>query len=113
MAKVRERKELIPERKDPGDEEPEWCSPGSIEQKLDMCETGSLRGDDILYAHGRKPTDSTGDPVELTEIIDENWEMDLAEEDREGAEMSGDEHSSGNQGDQSETEDKEGHPSGS
>jgi hypothetical protein len=113
MAKGRNRKELIPERKNPGDREAEGCSPGSIEQQLDMCETGSLRGDDILYSHGRTSPANKGDPVELNEIIDENWEMDLAEEDREGAELSGDEHSSGNQGSESEDLGKKRNPSGS
>lgn len=102
------RKERIAERKHPGDPEPEWCSPGSIEQELDMCETGSLRGDDILYRHGIEPPQYTGDPRELDRVIgkgeDENWEVDLSEEDREGDEMSGDEHSSGLEGGESELE---------
>jgi hypothetical protein len=83
-------KERLPERKDPGDPEAEWCSPGSIEQQLDMCEQGSLRGDDILHRHGHEPRRSTGDPTALDQL-DENWRMDLSEEDREGDEMSGDE----------------------
>jgi len=102
------RKERISERKHPGDPEPEWCSPGSIEQELDMCETGSLRGDDILYRHGVEPLQYTGDPQELDLIIgqgeDANWEVDLSEEDREGDEMSGDEHSSGLEGGEPELE---------
>ena len=100
----RKRKELMPERKHPGDPEPDWCSPGSIEQELDMCETGSLRGDEILHSHGREPRTYTGDPPELDQIINENWEMDLSEEDREGSEMSGDEHSSGLGGSELELE---------
>ena len=91
----RRLKESIPERKSPGDPEPEWCSPGSIEQELDMCETGSLRGDEILHSHGKLPPRYTGDPVELDQLIDQNWGMDMSEEDREGDEMSGDDHSSG------------------
>ena len=94
----RKRKELNPELKNPGDREPDWCSPGSIEQELDMCEQGSLRGDEILHSHGKDPLTYTGNPPELDLIINENWETDLAEEDREGDEMSGDEHSSGLEG---------------
>lgn len=104
MVTRRKRNERIAERKNPGDPEPDWCSPGSIEQELDMCETGSLRGDDILHSHGRDPAPYTGDPQDLSELIDENWEMDLAEEDREGDEMSGDEHSSGLEGGEPELE---------
>lgn len=100
----KKRKELIAERKHPGDPEPAWCSPGSIEQKLDMCEEGSLRGDDILHSHGQEPAKYTGDPAELDTLLNENWEMDLAEEDREGDEMSGDEHSSGMDGGETEIE---------
>jgi len=89
MALRRKRQELIPERKHPGDPEPDWCSPGSIEQQLDMCDKGSLRGDEVQHSHG---------------TMSENWEMDLAEDDREGSEMSGDEHSSGLEGGEPELE---------
>lgn len=93
-------KERISERKDPGEEEPEYCSPGSIEQELDMCEEGSLRGDEILYSHG-VDEEATPEVPRLDQIIN-RYEVDLAEENREGDEMSGDEHSSGLQGGESE-----------
>lgn len=83
------RKERLPELKHPGDPEAEWCSPGSIEQGLDMCETGSLRGDDILHSHGRESPGTTGDPLELDSLINEyweNWEMNLAEDNQEDSE---------------------------
>ena len=49
-----------------------------------MCEKGSLRGDDILHNHGNSPRDTTGDPLELGEVIDKTWEMDeLKSEDKE------------------------------
>ena len=62
------------------------CAPGSIEHQLDMCETGSLRGDETIRRHKDHP----------------NLAMDMAEVDREGDEMSGDDHSSGLQGEASE-----------
>jgi hypothetical protein len=108
MSLKRKRKERIPELKNPGDSESEWCSPGSIEQQLDMCESGSLRGDDILHSHGLPDSDYNGDPIELDEFqtggMENNWQMDLSEEDREGDEMSGDEHSSGIEGGEPEIE---------
>ncbi|MBI3544362.1 MAG: hypothetical protein HY075_13910 [Deltaproteobacteria bacterium] len=100
MSSKKKPKEALPERRNPGDDEAERCSPGSIEQQLDMCEEGSLRGDDILHEHGRRAVSSDGDPAEIgEENLEENWHVDLSEEDREGDEMSGDEHSSGLQGD--------------
>jgi hypothetical protein len=71
-------------------EEPLPCEPGSIEQQLDMCETGPLRGDEIEHHHGLREEND----------IEHNFEVDMAEPDREGAELSGDEHSSGYQGDE-------------
>jgi hypothetical protein len=59
------------------------CPSGSLEQKLDMCEGGSMRGDELL----RERTDHP------------NFNVDMSEDSREGDEMSGDEHSSGHQGD--------------
>jgi hypothetical protein len=59
-----------------------FCPPGSIEQQLDMCEEGSLRGEEVLREHRDHPS----------------FAVDLSEEDREGDEMSGDEHSGGLQG---------------
>lgn len=71
----------------------------SEEQKLDMCEVEGLRGDEITHQHGVEETrNQSGDPKELTEIMDKNWSMDMSEENREGDEMSGDEHSQGLQG---------------
>lgn len=40
----------------------------------------------------------TGYPRPLDKVIEENFQVDLSEEDREGDEMSGDEHSGGLQG---------------
>ncbi len=95
-------KEWRKERREPGEGEPEYCSPGSIEQELDMCDSGTLRGDEILYHHGkaRNEIEPNEDPVPLDQILEENFHLDLAEEDREGDEMSGDEHSGGLQGDE-------------
>lgn len=84
-------KTAIPERLNPGDPEPEWCSPGSIEQQLDMCEEGDLRGEEISHLHGieaPKHQDST-------ELIkkDENTArfQILTEPDRENAPEESDE----------------------
>ena len=68
-----------------------------------MCEEGTLRGDDILHEHGQKEPAYTGDTPEL-DNHDKNWHVDLSEEDREGDEMSGDDHSSGLEGDEAELE---------
>jgi hypothetical protein len=95
-------KELVPERKNPGDREPTFGSPGSIEQQLDMCEEGTLRGDEILHHHGLEPVENKEGPIEIDRLMENNYHMDLAEDDREGAEMSGDEHSIGLQGGDSE-----------
>ena len=65
-----------------GSTESKIYAPGSIEQQLDMCEEGPLRGDEVLREHRDHP----------------NYSMDLSEENREGDEMSGDEHSGGLQG---------------
>ncbi|MGK5081802.1 hypothetical protein WDW37_00730 [Bdellovibrionota bacterium FG-1] len=104
MAARRKPKERLPERMNPGDPEPESCSPGSIEQELDMCEEGSLRGDDILHSHGKLPPEYSETPRDLSQMIDESWRMDLSEENREGDEMTGDEHSSGMAGGETEIE---------
>lgn len=90
---------------------------GSIEQQLDMCEEGPLRGDEILHQHGiPDPTDSR--PPLDDNLLQENYQIDMSEEWREGDEESGDEHSAGHQGsDQQElqydTEDPEDSDSGS
>lgn len=98
MSLKRKPKERLPERKHPGDPEPDWCSPGSIEQQLDMCENGTLRGDEILHSHGGSPPQYSGDPAELTDVLDKSWRADLSEDDREGDELSGDENSTGTGG---------------
>lgn len=56
---------------------------GSIEQQLDMNESGPLRGDDISHQAHRYGRGSN---------------VDMSEYGREGDEMSGDDHSSGMQG---------------
>jgi hypothetical protein len=102
----RKKKESISERKNPGDSEPENCSPGSIEQQLDMCEEGSLRGDEISRrtVNRASPDDPPSeDPLDLDQEINV-FEVTMAERDREGDDLSGDEHSFGLQGDESELE---------
>lgn len=101
------RKEWLDERNHPGDPSPERGAPGSIEQQLDMVEEGSLRGDQILHSHGVTPPGDMrsrlGEPLGADELMAEQaFNLDLSEEMREGAELSGDEHSSGLQGDESE-----------
>ena len=71
-------------RKPQNDEQ--QCQAGSVEQQLDMCETGTLRGDESIRSNREHP----------------NFNIDMSEEDREGDEMSGDDHSSGLQGGESE-----------
>lgn len=70
---------------------------GSIEQRLDMCEEGPFRGDELLHNHGRE----SGNPDRAIEEADQmmtNYQMDMSETHREGDDESGDEHSSGLQG---------------
>lgn len=74
---MRKRKPLIDEAR---------CPAGSLEQQMDMCEGGSLRGEEVLREAHDHPL----------------FSEDMAEEDREGDEMSGDEHSGGLQGGDSE-----------
>jgi len=62
---------------------------GSIEQHLDMNESGDLRGDDLLRRHEGQD-------------LDAGFHVDLSTSSREGDDLSGDEHSSGLQGDESE-----------
>ncbi len=69
-----------------------------------MHESGKLRGDEVLHSHGKPERPPSGDPVPLDEILDSRWSMDLSEENREGDEMSGDEHSSGLEGGEQEIE---------
>ncbi len=71
------------------DPEPEANAPGSIEQQLDMCERGPLKGEEIAHERSRPRGFLEGAIVDT---------------DRETGEMSGDDHSRGLQGDDSETE---------
>ena len=70
---------------------------GSIEQKLDMCESGPLRGDEIEHSHGVTTDEEAGG---------RNYHFDLATAHREGDEETGDDHSSGLQGGEFEIEDQ-------
>ena len=93
-------KTRIPLLKHPGDPEPEFGSPGSIEQQLDMVEEGDLKGDEVLRRTENvpNPEDPTSeDPMDLFSEM-QSFNMTLSERDREGDEMSGDDHSSGLQG---------------
>ena len=93
-------KRKIPLLKHPGDPEPEFGSPGSIEQQLDMVEEGDLKGDEVLRRTEllQTPEDpSSEDPLDLFAEM-QSFNMTMSERDREGDEMSGDDHSSGLQG---------------
>lgn len=77
----------------------------SLRQHLDMIEPGvgpwegkGPRGDDVEHRipHPFRPVDS--DPLPFDAVLD-RWDLTLSEENREGDEMSGDEHSTGQQGD--------------
>ena len=75
--------------------------PGSIEQQLDMVENGPLKGDEILFSHGVEDRASAG-RTGLRELdpegMEHNYRIDMSEENREGDEESGNDHSSGYQG---------------
>jgi hypothetical protein len=80
------------------------CKPGSIEQQLDMCEQGPLRGENLIRnaSNNEDPLNpQAGDPVELDEELN-TFDITMAESDREGDEQSGDEHSAGLQGEEQE-----------
>lgn len=96
---ARRSRSRIKERKAPGDPEPLVGAPGSIEQQLDMCEEGDLRGDEILHSHGLSTRDEKEDIQAVDELIT-RFSMTMDEPGREGDEMSGDEHSSGLQGEE-------------
>ena len=75
----------------------------SFEQQLDMMEEGSLRGDELLHHHGLEAVGEDlareGEPLGVDQLMARNaYEIDMAEESREGSELSGDEHSRGLQG---------------
>lgn len=115
MLKKRQKSALA-ERLEPGAQEGAWCAPGSIEQQLDMCEEGDLRGDQIEHSHGQSFTDPDalgtpegGEPLDLLIQVDESahrFQL-LADPDREDDEMTGDEHSQGLQGEESELENQD------
>jgi hypothetical protein len=76
---------------------------GSIEQHLDMNESGPLRGEEILRSHGLSDQDyrqhAGEEPRPLDpERMQRNYNVDMSEDQREGSEEAGDEHSSGLQG---------------
>jgi hypothetical protein len=80
--------------------------PGSIEQQLDMVENGSgPRGDSLIRKKGNT-FDDKRDPNFVKELDGDemlkNFHVNMGESNREGDEMSGDEHSSGLQGEDSE-----------
>jgi hypothetical protein len=108
MLRSKRAKEKIPERKHPGDPEAENCSPGSIEQQLDMCESTPYRGEEVERHVQNKvsPSEPTSeDPQELVEEFD-SFDMTMSEFSREGDELSGDDHSSGLQGEEMEIRDQ-------
>ena len=87
---------------------PEKCAPGSIEQHLDMCEgVNEIRGEEALghrdttFRNLEKEPNST---LQNERQMMSNFHVDMAEESREGDDMSGDEHSSGLQGGEQELE---------
>jgi hypothetical protein len=82
--------------------------PGSIEQQLDMVEgLPGPRGEGLIREHGRT-FDDKRDPNFVKELdgdeMLQNFHVNMGESNREGDEMSGDEHSSGLQGGDSEFE---------
>src|SRR4051794_3546791 len=98
----KKKSDELPELLDPGDPEGRPCAPGSIERQLDMCEDGP-KGDQVTHTHGRLSGED--DPEPDTRSADDlltNYTIDMSEEDREGDEYSGDEHSQGLQGEEQE-----------
>ncbi|MBI3557115.1 MAG: hypothetical protein HY074_12700 [Deltaproteobacteria bacterium] len=78
----------------------EPCPAGSLRQQLDMCETGNLRGEEILYSHGIPSRDHEVHRELDPELMESNFHVDLSEDNREGDEETGDEHTAGLQGDE-------------
>lgn len=109
----RRKKADLPRRRDPGQPAAEPCGPGSIEQQLDMCENGELRGDEIEHTHGMEADPDSLDSetgVERNLGADqllERFRIDMSEPNREGDELSGDEHSAGLQGGEPDLEGQE------
>jgi hypothetical protein len=75
------------------------CKAGSIEQQLDMCETGRLRGDEITHSHGHPHTEDDYKEATAVDREMDNYNVTMSERNREGSEMSGDDHAMGFQGD--------------
>jgi hypothetical protein len=76
---------------------------GTIEQQLDMNETGPLRGEEILRGQRLADPEYRKNSGEALRPLDEqhmthNYRVDMSEGSREGAEETGDEHSTGLQG---------------
>ncbi|MBC7693640.1 MAG: hypothetical protein H7222_17880 [Methylotenera sp.] len=121
MQKRQSSTSKLPYKKDPGDTRGEAGGSGSIEHELDMVESGDLRGDLITHRISSRVNDQgddeldlvralkdedgavDSDPRPLTEILND-YNLDMSEDNREGDEMSGDDHSLGMQG--GETEEK-------
>lgn len=78
--------------------------PTSIEQLLDMNETSGLKGEEITHEKAPKTVEEEGEYT--------LYQMNMAEEGREGDEETGDDHSSGLQGGDSELTDQENIRSG-
>ncbi len=71
-----------------------------------MAETPGLRGDEIEHSHGAPPPYEgkyQGRPG-VDRSMEARYRVDMAEDGREGDEMSGDEHSAGLQGGEQEIE---------
>lgn len=96
----RRPKRDVPHLKHPGDPEPQYGSPGSIEQQLDMMEEGDLRGDEVMRRTDLLATPEEPISEQPMDLVSElrSFNMTMSERDREGDEMSGDDHSSGLQG---------------
>lgn len=80
---------------------------GSDEQRLDVCNSGPYRGDDIIHSHGFV-NENPDYAIEDEDLMMLNYHMDLAEDGREGSDLSGDEHSSGLQGGDNELSEIDG-----
>jgi hypothetical protein len=77
---------------------------GTEAQHLDMLEDADPRGDDDLYSPEDSLLDDSDEPVLGADEMMANYNVDMSETQREGDEMSGDEHSSGLQGGEPEIE---------
>lgn len=77
---------------------------GSEAQHLDMYEgeDANLRGDALIHSRPAVERPEGGEEVLAVDEMMNNFNIDMSEEDREGDEMSGDDHSSGLQGGEQE-----------